>query len=195
VNSIGLGHYHKSFQEPKENLLMKFKKDLLLIVIAIVILALTASLSGIFSSQGRGKSEFHSLHGETITIYGKGLYRYDSVSGASQAIAQDIVTLFLGIPLLIIALILSRRGLLKGRLLLTGTLAYFLYTYASYSFLVMYNSLFMVYVLLMSASFFAFTLMMMSFDWTDLSSRFSPRLPVKFLGGFLILIGVMIGHM
>ena len=121
---------------------------------------------------------------ETIKIYGKGLYRYDSVSIATQGIAQDIVTIVLGIPLLVIALFLARRGSLKGKLLLTGTLGYFLYTYISYVFLWMYNPMFIVYVILMSLSFFSFVLMMMSFNINNLGSAFSEKLPVRFLGGF-----------
>ncbi len=174
---------------------MKFKKTISLLVLCIIILSLAVSAYGVFSNQGQGKYQFNSLHGKTIIIYGKGLYQFDSVSVASQAIAQDIITMILGIPLLIIALYLSSKGLLKGKLLLSGTLGYFLYTYASYSFLAMYNPLFLIYVLLMSASFFAFTLTMMSFDLEDLSSHFNPKLSVKFISGFLIFIAVSIGLM
>ncbi len=174
---------------------MKFKKAIGLLVLLIVIFATAASAWGIFSNQGPGKYEFHSLHGEDVEIYGKGLYRDDSVSGASQVIAQDGVTLVLGIPVLMIALYLASKGSLKGRLLLNGILGYFLYTYASYSFLVMYNSLFLVYVLLMGASFFAFTLTMMSWNEVDLSAYFSPKMPVNFIGGFLIFLAVTIGLM
>ncbi|HEX7713527.1 MAG TPA: hypothetical protein VF531_05865, partial [Bacillota bacterium] len=127
--------------------------------------------------------------------YGKGLYRNDSVSAASQAIAQDVVTLIVGIPLLILGLYLSGKGSLKGKLLLTGTLGYFLYTYTSYSFLAMYNPFFLIYVILMSASFFAFTLAMLSFDVGKLSADFGPKLPVKFIGGFSIFLGVIIALM
>jgi hypothetical protein len=172
---------------------MNKHKALTWLVFCISVLAVAAAAYGIFSNQGPGKYEFHSLHDETIAIYGKGLYRYDSVSTASQAIAQDMVTMFLGVPLLIIALYLFRKGLLKGKLLLTGTLGYFLYTYVSYSFLAMYNSLFLVYVALMSASFFAFILAMMSFEGMDLSTYFKPKLPAKFIGGFLMFLAVMIG--
>lgn len=174
---------------------MKFRKTISLLVICIVVLSLAASFYGVFSNQGQGKYEFNSLHNKTIAIYGKGLYRNDSVSLAAQAIAQDIVTMILSVPLLIISLYLSRKGLLKGKLLLAGAIGYFLYTYTSYSFLMMYNQLFLIYVAIMSASFFAFTLVMMSFDLEGLSSCFSPKLPVKFIGGFLIFFGVAIGLM
>lgn len=174
---------------------MKFKKAVTLLTSVIIVLALIASAYGVFSSGGQGKFQFKSLHGETVQIYGKGLYKNESVSMASQAIAQDIVTLCLGIPLLIAALILSQKGTLKARLLLTGMLGYFLYTYISYSFLAMYNSLFIIYVVLMSSSFFAFTLAMMSFDMHNISSCFSSKLPARFIGGVLIFIAVAVGLM
>ncbi|WP_197051394.1 hypothetical protein [Caloranaerobacter azorensis] len=174
---------------------MKFRKTISLLTLCIIILSFIAASYGILSDNGNGQYEYKSIHGKTISIYGKGLYKNDSVSVASQAIAQDIVTIILGIPLLIISLYLSRKGLIKGRLLLTGTLGYFLYTYTSYSFLSMYNSLFLIYVMLMSLSFFAFTLAMMSFDIQDLSLYFDEKLPVKFLGCFLIFIAFSIGMM
>lgn len=174
---------------------MQFRKTTSLLVLGIVVLSLTASAYGVFSNQGSGKYKFHSLHGETVAIYGEGLYQYDSVSVAAQGIAQDAVTMILGVPLLIISLYLSRKGLLKGKLLLAGTLGYFLYTYASYSFLLMYNPLFLIYVMIMSASFFAFTMAIMSFDLENLGSYFSPELPVKFIGSFLIFMAAVVGLM
>jgi hypothetical protein len=165
---------------------MKYKRPVSLLVICIVILSLFASVAGIFSNAGPGVHEIQSFRGEVIEIYGRGLYCNDSVSAAAQGIAQDIVTVMLGIPLLIVSLYLSLKNSLKGRLLLTGTLGYFLYTYISYTFLWMYNPMFIVYVVIMSSSFFAFTLSMMSFDINNLSSAFNKKLPVKFLGGFQI---------
>lgn len=165
---------------------MKYKRPVSLLVICIVILSLFASVTGIFSNAGPGVHEIQSFRGEVIEIYGRGLYCNDSVSAAAQGIAQDIVTVMLGIPLLIVSLYLSLKNSLKGRLLLTGTLGYFLYTYISYTFLWMYNPMFIVYVVIMSSSFFAFTLSMMSFDINNLSSAFNKKLPVKFLGGFQI---------
>ena len=174
---------------------MRYGKILGFLVLGIIMLSLLAAGYGVFSDQGPGRHEFRAITGETVTIYGKGLYRNDSVSAASQAIAQDVVTLIVGIPLLILGLYLSGKGSLKGKLLLTGTLGYFLYTYTSYSFLAMYNPFFLIYVILMSASFFAFTLAMLSFDVGKLSADFGPKLPVKFIGGFSIFLGVIIALM
>jgi hypothetical protein len=169
---------------------MKYNRLISLLVLCIAILSIFASVIGFFSNAGSGAHEIESFRGETINIHGRGLYSDDSVSVVAQGKAQDIVTLALGIPLLIISLCMSIKGSLKGRLLLTGTLGYFLYTYISYVFLWMYNPMFIVYVILMSASFFAFTLSMMSVDINNLSSAFNKKLPVKFLGGFQIFFAV-----
>ena len=174
---------------------MKYKKYITTIVLIIFILATIASVFGIFSKDISNNKEFKTISSQTVMLYAKGLYKNDSVSYASQAIGQDIVTLIIGLPLLLISLIIYRKNLLKGKLLLAGTLGYFLYTYTSYSFLSMYNSFFLIYVMLMSLSFYAFTLTMMSFDLETISSCFSKKLPVKLIGGVLIFMAIAVGMM
>lgn len=104
---------------------MKFKKEISILVLFIAVLSLVASISGIYPGQGHGQQQFTSIHGEVVKIFGEGLYRNDSVSVASQGIAQDFVTLFLAVPLLLISLYFFRKGSLRGRLLLAGTIGYF----------------------------------------------------------------------
>lgn len=171
---------------------MKNKKTVNILVGIVIVLSIFASAYGVFSKGGSGKYEFTSIWGEKVSIYGKGLYKNDSVSVAAQGRAQDVVTLFVAVPFLLLSLYLSNKGMLKGRLLLTGFLGYFLYTYTSYCFLAMYNPLFLIYIVLMSSSFFAFTLMMMSFNMESLKNSFTDKLPVKFIGGFLIFTSVAI---
>lgn len=110
-----------------------------------------------------------------------------------QAIPQDIVTLIFGIPLLIISLVLARKRLLKGSILLAGLLGYFLITYMMYTFIAMYNRLFLVYVLLMSTSLFAFILTLLDFNIEKLSSVFSAKLSIRFVGGYLMISTTIIG--
>ncbi len=143
---------------------MKHTVILIRLSILIALLALIASAAGVFG-QGSGQPlNFTSLRGEAVQLYGHGLYKYDSVSGAAQMMGQDVVTLVLGVPLLIVAILLTRKGSLRGRLLLTGALGYFLYTYASMAFLTAFNSLFLVYVALFSLSLFAFILALSGLD-------------------------------
>ncbi|MGG3468261.1 hypothetical protein ABES02_12360 [Neobacillus pocheonensis] len=174
---------------------MKYQKAISILVYTITILAIAATSIAIFSNQGPGEYKHYSIYGESVAIYGRGLYQHDSAAMAAQAIAQDYVTLFLAIPLLLVSLYMTRKGKIRGKLLLAGTLGYFLYTYASYSFLSMYNSLFLVYVSLMSVSFYAFVLVMMSFDIPSLPLFFSNKLPIKLIGIFLIFLSVVFSLM
>lgn len=173
---------------------MKNLKTVVVLSIMISVFAAFAAGFGLFSDGRSGGEEhtFSSIWGENVELHGTGVYRHESVSVAAQAKAQDGVTLFFAIPLLLGSLLMTARGSLKGRMLVTGTLGYFLYTYASYSFLSMFNSLFLVYVLLLSASFFAFILMLSSFDKELLHTYFSKSLPAKGIGFFLLFIAFMI---
>ncbi|MBI5839986.1 MAG: hypothetical protein HZB19_07765 [Chloroflexi bacterium] len=161
------------------------------IVLSILIATLAIIVAGLgVFWQGEGqKSEFLTLRGETVTIQGHGLYQYETVSIAAQAIAQDVVTLLIGIPLLVISMILFKKGSLQGKLLLSGTLAYFLYTYASFAFGAAYNILFLVYVSLFSLSLFAFIFALMEIDVPTLPKHFSSGLPRRTIAIFLFVVG------
>ncbi|NTU74910.1 MAG: hypothetical protein HGA86_02180 [Anaerolineaceae bacterium] len=171
---------------------MKSQKSLVILSLLVAILAAVAAGLGVFG-QGQGSSfDFISLRGETVSMFGHGLYKYDTVSGAAQVIAGDIITLVLGIPLLLVSIYFTARGSLRGRLLLTGTLGYFLYTYMSIAMLLAYNNFFLLYVALFSLSLFAFVAAMMSFDLKTLPGNFSsktPRIPVAV---FLFVIALFL---
>lgn len=173
---------------------MKHKKVITLLVIVTIILSLFAAVPGVLSGTGQAGDDvqFQSINGENVKLHGKGLYKNDSYSMAAQAIAQDYVTLFIGIPFLLVSLVLARKKQLKGRLLLTGVVGYFLYTYTSYAFLSMYNELFLIYVAAMSVSFFAFILCVTGFDLEALKQAFHSKTPVKFIGGFQIFLAFVI---
>jgi hypothetical protein len=132
------------------------------------------------------------MRGETVSLYGRGLYRFDTVSVVAQAIAQDAVTLVLGIPLLVAGIVLTRKGSLRGRLLLTGTLGYFVYTYTSYVFLAAYNPLFLLYVALFSMTLFAFILAMKDLNPGVIAGRFSERFPRRGVAIFMIILAAFL---
>lgn len=147
---------------------MSHRRTITFLTWMVIVLGVVASGIGLFSGEGAENEGSHpiftTIRGEQIELYGSGIYKNDSLSAAAQAIAQDGVTLVVGIPLLLVSLLLSLRGTIRGRLLLAGALGYFTYTYASYSFLAMYNDLFLVYVLLFSGSLFAFILVFRSVE-------------------------------
>lgn len=175
--------------------MMDNQNKVVFLVLGIAILASIAALTGILSSEGPGNYDYQSIRGETVTIYGKGVYRHMSATVAPQGIAQDYVTFFIAIPMLIIGMFWARKGSIKGRFLLAGTLGYFLVTYLFYLVMGMYNVLFLIYVILTFLSFFAFSLTLLSFEPQMLEERFAENTPVNSTGIFLILNGVAIGIM
>lgn len=177
---------------------MKLKrhiKPLLILVPLIIIFAIAATSAGIFTNDGPGQYEYTSIRGKSIMIYGKGLYKDMSAEVAPQGIAQDYITLFAGVPLLIISLIMSWKGSVKARYLLTGTLGYFLVTYLFYTVMGMYNEMYLAYVILMGTSFYGFIIVILSFDTIVISNYFKPSMPVKITGGFLIFNAVAIAFL
>lgn len=170
------------------------KPNTIVIRLALIIipLALLAAGAGVLW-QGTGESyPFETLRGETVMIRGHGLYRYDTVLSSSQEVGQDVVTLLIGIPLLITGVVLSRKGTLRGQLLLTGAFGYFLYTYGAMSFLTAFNPLFLVYVALFSLSLFGFILAMMKLDVGEVTRRISDGFPRRAISIYFIAIAVFL---
>jgi hypothetical protein len=171
---------------------MKPNRIVITLAILIIPLAAIAAGAGVFW-QGAGEPyAFESLRGETVMIRGHGLYQYDTVSSASQELGQDIVTLIVGIPLLISGIILSRKGTLRGQLLLTGVLGYFLYTYAAMSFLTAFNPFFLIYVALFSLSLFSFILAMRDLDVEGIRHHISDEFPRRAIASYFIIVAAFL---
>ena len=167
---------------------MKSFKTVLKLSVLIALLAAVAAGSGLLW-QGSGDSyPFTTLRGETVMIRGHGLYRYDTMASSSQEIGQDIVTLLVGIPLLVYAMLRTRKDAMRGKLLLTGGLAYFLYTYASMSFLTAFNAFFLVYVALFSLSLFAFILALMALDPAEEAAHIGKRFPRRAITTYFLVV-------
>ncbi len=133
---------------------MKIKQIISILVAIILLLTSVATLTGITSNEGLESFSYQSIRGEEINIYGRGLYKHMSSDVAVQGIAQDYVTLLIGIPILLIAWLYYQRGSYKGQLVLVGALLYFLVTYLFYLSMGMYNELFLIYAGLLATSFF-----------------------------------------
>jgi hypothetical protein len=169
---------------------MKFKKQITVLVLIICTTSVITTLLGIFSNGGKGSYTYKTIRGETIEIYGKGLYRHMSADVAIQGIAQDYVTLLIGIPLLLFGLVYCRKGNVKAKFLLTGVLLYFFLTYLFYTAMAMYNEMFLAYVLLLSCSVFALLLNLISFDYDN--PVFKSGKTIRIAGYFLIVNSILI---
>lgn len=165
---------------------MKPKLQAAILTIGIAIAATAAALTGIFYRSGSGSFVYNSIRGKDVEIYGKGLYRHMSTEVAIQGVAQDYVTLFVAVPLLLFSLYKAGSGHLKWKFLLAGTTGYFLVTYVFYLAMAMYNALFLVYAFIAGSSFYLFLQLINSFEVAKLPTYFNIAKPVKSGGGFLM---------
>lgn len=155
----------------------------------VAALAVLAAGAGLFWQGGGAPYAFTTLRGQEAQIFGQGLYAYDTLLTGAGFKGQDAVALFLGVPLLVLTTVLYRRGSLRGSLLLTGALGYFLYVYASMALSAAYNRLFLVYVALFAASLWAFIRLFSSFDLQLLGAHLSGPVPRRGLVAFLFASG------
>lgn len=174
---------------------MNPKKCISILIFLIAIFSIISSLTGLISSKGNLGIFYTSIFNQEVELYGTGIYRNDSISVVAQGLASDLITMIFGIPMLMVSLYLFRKDLFIGKLLLLGTVGYFLYTYISYSFLWFYNPLFLIYVSLMSLSFFSFILILRTIDINSIKSNFKESLPRKFLGRFQISISIFLSFL
>jgi hypothetical protein len=154
----------------------------------VAVLGLVVSGVGVLTAEDVNPVAAATIRGESVELYGEGLYRFDTVFQAANNRSTDLVTLLIGLPLLGISLRWAARGSLRGRLLLLGTLGYFLYVSTGYAMgAVAYNEMFLVYVAWFSASLFAFGLVFGSFR--PLPAQFE-GLPRRWPGVFMVISGM-----
>jgi hypothetical protein len=159
---------------------------------AIAALLIVAAGVGLFWSAGAGPSSFTTHRGQVADLYGRGVYRYDTRFVGAGNRGTDFVTLTLGVPALVAATILYRRGSLRGALLLTGVLTYILYVYGSLALgAAAYNALFLVYVALFSASLYALALACRSIDLRAMPPHLMARLPRRGPAVFMFASGLV----
>jgi hypothetical protein len=169
---------------------MKGQTALNWLVPLIAILAIIISGVGLFSQGGDGPFPFTTIYGDTVEIDGQGIYRHDSSFVAALFRGTDAITLFVGIPLLLVSYLSYLRGSLRGSIFMIGMLLYFLYVGATYTFSVIFNALFLVYTALFSASLFATIIALIAFDTHILADKVTSALPRRGMAIFMFVAGL-----
>jgi hypothetical protein len=129
-------------------------------------------------------------------IFWKPLYR-DNPFISSVWLGNDMITLLLAIPLMIIAVILSFNKSRKATLIWAGILWYMIYNYIFYMYGTSFNKLFLLYVLIVILSSVAFILLFidLSKDSKIRDVFQNTKLPLKRIIGFMIFFAGFIGLM
>jgi hypothetical protein len=170
---------------------MKISNLLIFLSVLTALMGAIAAGLGLFYQGVEAPFEFTTLRGNTVQIYGRGLYRFDTLFFGAGYKGQDAVALFLGVPLLVLSILWYRQGSLLGHFLLTGMLGYFLYLYSSMALGAAYNPLFLLYTAIFSTSLFGFILAFNQASlrlgaWDKLSG-----LPGKGVAIFMFLAGAV----
>ena len=137
-----------------------------LLSVIIAVLATVASAGGLFLDDLYRDNDF------VTTLWG----------------GNDLVTLVVAVPLLVGALILSRRGSYRALLVWLAMLNYMLYNFAFYLFGAAFNWFFLIYVALFTLSMLALIAGLVNIDANVISRSFRARTPVKLVSGYLLLV-------
>ncbi len=162
-----------------------------LVVLATLIAgagAAVAAVSGVLN--GPDPVSFTTARDQTVTLFGGGIYRFDSLFSGAANRGTDVVTVFIVLPVLVIAIVGYRRGSLRAALLLTGAQAWLLYAYATMAVGAAYNPLFLLYVTVFSASLWALVLTMSAIDTRRLEKAL-PALPRRGPAVLMMVSGVV----
>jgi len=171
---------------------MKSQKTVRMLSIAVILLSAFTAGMGLFWQNGGNPFIVQNTHGESVRMFGQGLYAYDTYFQATLNKGTDLVTLFVAVPLLILAVVLCQKQSVKHRFFLTGVLSYFLYYSASIAFGIAYNTLFLAYLLLFSASLFTFILSFTGIALENPAENIAPGMPRLGIAIFLIFAGLSV---
>jgi len=119
-----------------------------------------------------------------------GLYRTDPRT-LPAFLAQDGITLAIGLPILLGSLWQARRGSVRGLLVWMGLLFYFAYSYAYYLLSPEFNVLYLAYIAIVSMSGYSLLYLLLSVDADAIKDRFSARTPVRLAAGFLMVMALV----
>lgn len=165
------------------------RKDLIApwVILSLVTLAVSA---GIFYDTPGSPIHMVTVRGDEATFQGSGLYAFDPALVAREGVIWDIVDLIVTVPLFAIAIALSARNSLRGRLLLAGFLAYVFYRYLMYATMSALNPMFLVYVVIFGLAPIAFVMNLRSIDVEQLPQVVSASFPRRLFIAYATALGV-----
>ena len=106
-------------------------------------------------------------------------------------LSNDVVNLFIGLPILLGSMWLARRGKLIGLLCWPGALFFVLYNYIIYVFAMPLNVAFLLHLALVTLSVYTLISLVASIDRKAVQQRLSGAVPERAAGGILVGFGLL----
>jgi hypothetical protein len=117
-------------------------------------------------------------------------YARDSPSLAAQGVGQDLVDLFIALPLLLLSFYYSGKGSRVASLIYGGTLLYIMYSFIIYCFGVNFNQFFLLYCLTLSLSLYSFILLMSDLGQMHVEDWFDAA-PIRLVSVYLMVVAII----
>jgi hypothetical protein len=114
---------------------------------------------------------------------------YPTAEAQLSFISNDVVNLFIGLPILLLSMWLARRAKLTGLLFWPGALFYGLYNYIVYLFGVPLSVVYPVYLVIVTLSIYTIIGLVASIDGEVVKERLAGHEPERLAGGVLIGFG------
>jgi hypothetical protein len=121
------------------------------------------------------------------TLFIPGVLRGPTVMNGS-ARGTALVILLVGVPVLLIAMWSAANGSIRALVVWLGVIAYLSYNAVLFIFATPFNQLFLLYVSMFSLCFWSATGILHQVDLEAFRARFSPRLPVRGLAAYALVI-------
>ncbi len=112
---------------------------------------------------------------------------HDAAVTVGNARGTAIVTLAVALPTLVSAMLLAERGSMRASIVWLGALGYLAYNAVIFSFGVVFNPLFLLYVASLSLSVWSIVTLARGIDAGEVAARFTPRLPARSIAAYLLV--------
>ena len=143
-------------------------KALIILNIVTILLVMVVTITGILSFDPGQSYYAMNQYGESIRIWGSGIYSHDSFFKAPIHIGTDITVLFVVVPLTLYSFTKFRKEQSVERYIQNfGYISLLLYYSACLAFGVTYNRLHLVYILLFSTCLFSVNILLAFFYKTE----------------------------
>lgn len=167
---------------------MKNKFDYL--GISVILMLFICSILGILSMDFSNSFDIVNQYGDTVTIYGSGIYAGDTYFKAPISIGTDFAILFIVIPLFIISYInKSKSDTIVNKLRLLSLYGVALYYAASIALGVKYNILHLIYIALFGSTLFGIFKIMREINLDNIDFPFEKGLKIFLsISGFALIV-------
>lgn len=167
------------------------KKIKWLSIIAAISTLISALIGLFYTNEGSGFT-VKSIYGESVELFGDGIYAYNSVLKAGTTKGTDLVTIGVSLLLLFTILLLSKKAYAK--LLVTGLQCGILYESVCLIMGISFNRLYPLYLIQFSSILFAFLLSLsqlkedLCFNETLYNKRLTGTAIFMMIGGCSVLV-------